>query len=40
LEVSLESNETASLLEERIGIPASCWGHHNENNKNKMAAAT
>jgi hypothetical protein len=29
LEVRLESNETGRILEERIGIPASCWGHHN-----------
>jgi hypothetical protein len=27
IEVKLESNETADILEERIGIPAFCWRH-------------
>jgi hypothetical protein len=36
LEVSLEDNATASILEERIGIPASCWGKHNENDRQRM----
>lgn len=34
IEVGLEANETASILEDIIGIPASCWGHYNRNWKN------
>lgn len=36
IEVSLEDNATASILEERIGIPASCWGRHNNNEQPKL----
>lgn len=39
LEVSLEDNATASILEERIGIPASCWATHNKNDKSKLTKA-
>ena len=31
VEVDLEADETASTLEERVGIPATCWGRHNVN---------
>jgi hypothetical protein len=30
LEVPLEAESTASALEENIGIPKQCWGHHNK----------
>jgi len=33
IEVTLESNQTASILEEAVGIPASCWGHSNVNKR-------
>ena len=33
VEVDLESNQTASILEERVGISASCWGHFNRNDE-------
>jgi hypothetical protein len=36
LEESLEDNATASILEEKIGIPSSCWGKHNENDKQRL----
>ncbi|GAX28882.1 hypothetical protein FisN_20Lh185 [Fistulifera solaris] len=36
LEVGLEDSATASILEEKIGIPASCWGKHNENDKQRL----
>ena len=33
VQVDLESSETASILEERVGIPAPCWGHYNRNDE-------
>lgn len=36
LEVGLKDNATASILEERVGIPASCWGKQNVNDHTKV----
>ena len=33
VEVSLEDETIAQTLEEKIGINASCWGHHNSHEK-------
>lgn len=33
IEVPLESEETGYILEEKIGISASCWGHYNQQSK-------
>jgi Sulfotransferase domain len=35
IEVQLESDDTAKLLEDRIGIPAQCWGHSNINTRHE-----
>jgi hypothetical protein len=34
IEVQLEGNETAAILEERIGISKECWGQSNVNIRN------
>ena len=33
IEVKLEDTNTAQILEEKVGIPASCWGHSNINKR-------
>ena len=33
IEVDLEDVNIAQILEEKIGIDASCWGHHNSHEK-------
>lgn len=33
IEVKLESDDTAQILEDRIGIPSQCWGHSNINTR-------
>ena len=30
IEVDLEDPEAGQILEDRTGIDASCWGHHNK----------
>jgi hypothetical protein len=40
IEVDLEANATGSILEDKIGIPAHCWGHKNKNTRNTQSTAT
>jgi hypothetical protein len=35
IEVKLESDDTAQILEDQIGIPAQCWGHSNINTRHE-----
>jgi hypothetical protein len=37
LEVSLESEDTGQILEDKVGISATCWGHHNKNKQNVVS---
>lgn len=30
IEIPLEADNTGQLLEEQVGIPQTCWGHHNK----------
>lgn len=30
IEVELEAEETGDILQEKVGINATCWGHHNK----------
>ena len=37
IEVELESSETGDILQEQIGIDASCWGHYNQQKSRKSS---
>lgn len=35
IEIPLEARNAAALLEEKVGIPETCWGHYNSQKKKK-----
>ena len=37
IEVELEAEETGDVLQQKIGINATCWGHHNQQKKGKFS---
>ena len=37
LEVELEAEETGDILQENIGIHATCWGHHNKQKTDRFS---
>lgn len=39
VEVKLEDPNTAQILQDRVGIPASCWGHSNINTRHTSSIA-
>lgn len=40
IEVELEAEETGDILQEQVGINASCWGHYNQQKTEKASKTT